>query len=33
MEQNFPFYERLGFEKVIDLKQNHNILRMYKKEG
>jgi len=32
MEQNFPFYERLGFEKVIDLKQNHNILRMYKKE-
>jgi len=32
MEKNFPFYERLGFEKVIDLKQNQSILRMYKKE-
>ncbi|MDB0011446.1 GNAT family N-acetyltransferase [Crocinitomicaceae bacterium] len=31
MEQNFPFYERLGFEKVIDLKQDKNVLRMYRK--
>lgn len=32
MEENFPFYEKLGFVKVIDLKQDQNILRMYKLE-
>ena len=31
-EENFPFFEKFGFVKVIDLKQDQNILRMYKLE-
>jgi len=30
-EKNFLFYERLGFEKLIDLQQGEFILRMFKK--